>query len=123
MRLVSNPLDVYWIMDARDGSREELNGYEQNIYGVTIEELDLEVGFLGFIINAMESKRFDVEISSRKGKIEAYTTIDGQRARITDIHLFVRSTWNPFNPDIEIRLDGVADGEDKPIQVTELIKG
>ena len=121
-RLTEHPLDVYWIMDATDGSRAELNGIEQGIYGVTIAELAPEAGRLGFMINAMKSKRFDVDISSADQEIETYTTIDGQRAVITKIHLFVRASWNPFSPDVEIHLAGLTGGKDRHVPVTELIR-
>ncbi len=121
-RLTESSLDVYWIMAAADGNREELNGIEQGIYGVTITDLVPEDGVLGFQINAMESKRFDVDLSSADQEIETYTTIDGQRAVITQIHLFVHATWNPFNPDVEIQLDGLSGAENGSSPVTELIR-
>lgn len=119
-----DPLDVYWIMETADGKEEGLNSIEVNLYGITIEEVESQR--LDFRINGVKSKIFDVTLPSVSEdmkvteNIKTYTTIDRQRATLTGIHLVIRSTWNPFSPDVEVQLTGISTEDQRP--VTESIR-
>jgi hypothetical protein len=121
-RLADAPLDVYWVMDGERGQRAELNGFERDIYGVTIERVDRLAGLLVFAINAVRSKRFEVAVAADGAGPEVFTAIDGDSARVTDVHLVVRSTWNPLQPDVEIRLTGETEKPAGMVAVEEVIR-
>ena len=117
------PLDVYWIMETGDGEEEGLNSYEVGLYGITIGEVRPRA--LEFRINGVD-KVFDITLASGTEDMKvtedtvAYTTIDGQRAVLTGIHLVIRKTWNPFSPDVEVQLTGISTEDQQ--QVTESIR-
>ena len=121
-QLADRPLDVYWIMGAEAGQREELNSLEQNIYGATIEQVDRAEGRLVFAINAFRSKHFEAGVASADTSSEVFTTIDGNRAQVTDVHLTIHKTWNPLRPDVEVRLAGTAEREAGRVPVEETIR-
>lgn len=120
-QLADAPLDVYWIMEAEAGQREELNTFEQDIYGITIEQVDRDQGWLVFAINAVKAKRFEAGVVPVDGSGGVFTTIGGGRAQVTDVHLEIRNTWNPLRPEVEVHLAGMAECETGAIPVEEVI--
>ena len=116
-RFADDPLDVYWIIETAEGKEEGLNSFEVDLYGITI--VKVLPGSLDFRINGVESKVFDVTLASDSGVIQTCTTIDGQRAMLTAIHLVITSTWNPFNPNVEVQLTGTSLEDQR--RVTETI--
>ncbi len=104
-------------METGNGKEEGLNHFEVDLYGITIEEV--KPRYLEFRINGVESKVFDVTLAPALEDIVTYTMIDGERATLTGIHLVIRSTWNPFNPNVEVQLTGTSLEDQR--RVTETI--
>ncbi len=50
----------------------------------------------------------DVEVAEEVSDTQVTTEISGERANVTGVHLVIRKTWNPFNPDIQVQLAGTS---------------
>lgn len=84
----ARPLDLYWIMYAKAGQREEVSALERRFgYGTTLVGRASSAGFR-FKMNVLPSRTIEV---SRSGEgFRAQMTIAGRPAWITDMHAHVK---------------------------------
>lgn len=77
------PIDAYWIMDALDGRREELNSLERSrAYGFRVEP---GADPNSVRIELVAQKRRTIEVRREGGVVRAETTIAGRRAYLSRI--------------------------------------
>jgi hypothetical protein len=81
----SQPIDAYWIMQAADGRREELNGIERSrAYGFTVTPGGDSHSVR---IELVAQKRRTIEVHRDGNTVRAETTIAGRRAYLTRIYV------------------------------------
>lgn len=79
----ARPIDAYWVMDAADGRREELNGIEKSrAYGFTVTPAS-DAGAIQ--IELVAQRRRNIEVHRENGMVRAETTIAGRRAYLSKI--------------------------------------
>jgi len=107
-RIAAQPLEAYWIMAEDGGARAGLSSMERGLYDVAVEDCDRDAGRVAFKINGVEQKVMTVTVPADGQPARVWTTIAGRLARLTGVHLIIRPTWNPFSPEVQVRLAGLA---------------
>jgi hypothetical protein len=91
------PVTVYWLMNAKDGQREELNRVERNrAYGF---DLDEGKDTTTRILTLKSGKKHPFVVTTRDGCAVVLDTIDGREAILDRI--YVKEKSGGLNPDIE----------------------
>jgi hypothetical protein len=108
---LKDPLDVYWLMHAEQGQREELTWFENTqAYGYTLQKPTREDSVI-ITIEAFEQK--PIEIFNFNGVTEALMEISEKPALIQEI--YVQSSGG-FIPKVEyIELKGIERATGKPV--------
>ena len=84
----ANPIDAYWIMLAKDASREEISAFEKRAYGYKISEN--EDGTFTLVLNAVKEKK--IKISASVGYAKAEIEINGKRAFLSKVYVFAKES-------------------------------
>lgn len=119
-RIAEVPLDVYWVLDEDGGRRVGLNSIEAGLYGAAVDSVDRDAGRVSFRIRGVESAPMDAVLTAAGDSAAVSTTIDGKKAKLTGVHLRISGGLNPFRPNVEVDLSGVADegGAQRAVQET-----
>jgi hypothetical protein len=86
----SKPMDVYWLMNAKDGRREEISAFEKKAYGYTITEND---GYYVLVLKAVKER--PIKVVTVKGEIKGETKIDNTKAYLSKVYVFASDDFIP----------------------------
>jgi hypothetical protein len=105
-----DPVIVYWLLNEKDGSREDLNRFERKrAYGFDSEVLAKDSVLLELKVDI---KR-DVVISRVGDNFKAVTIIEGKKASLDRIYIMAdESGWRPDVQYLELYGKDLSTGED-----------
>jgi hypothetical protein len=86
----ANPIDAYWIMLAKDASREEITAFEKRAYGYKISAN--EDGTFTLILNAVKEKKIKLSAADGGGSVKAEVEINGKQAYLSKVYVFAKES-------------------------------
>lgn len=111
-----HPLDVYWVLYAADGRREELSSLERRAYGYTMLK-GASASAFQFSLAALPSRPITVEKQS--GRFRAIVELRGGPARVDRVFVATRES-GPIPKVLYVEVAGisVADGRAAKERIT-----
>ena len=98
--IVSKPIDVYWLMNAENGQREELTWFEKNnAYGFSLEGDPTSTSLI-MKIQAFPKRKIDVTIHDKVPRAEIL--INGTRQIIQNVFVTLNGGLFPSVKSIEL---------------------
>jgi hypothetical protein len=86
-----NPMDVYWIMNAEQGQRDEISAFEKRAYGYKVNYN--EAGYYDLVLKAVSDR--PMKIINSKGKYKAEIMINKKNAYLSTVYVFANDSFIP----------------------------
>ncbi|MCA6070088.1 MAG: DUF4833 domain-containing protein [Endomicrobium sp.] len=87
----THPMDVYWLMNATDGQREEISAFEKKAYGYSITYND--GGYYDLVLKAIKDR--PIKVVTIEGEIKPEIRVNDKTAYLSKVYVFANNDFIP----------------------------